>query len=190
VHGFLGTRLAAVAVAALAAALLAGLLLVGAGCGGAETSASQVKIVKVTEEDETAPAITPLERGKLRRGALEVMEVGIQAILEDDLDLMAETMADTYVEHYTKQRETYEKEGKVRVRKHEEVRYDLVDMNRTGTEALVEYNFTDVSYFTDRDGNRTSEPTGKETLFQFTLERSESGEWTIIRLIGGQEALQ
>lgn len=176
-------------VAAAFAVLLVAALLAGGGCG-AESSASQVTVAKVTESDESMSAITPLERGKLRREALEVMEAGIQAILNDDLEVMEQVFADTYVDHFRSQRETYEQEGKVRVRKHEEVRYDMVDMDAAGTEALVEYNFTDASYFTDRNGSRIAGSTGKETLLQFTLERGESREWTIIRLIGGQEALQ
>jgi hypothetical protein len=162
-------------------------MLLLSGCGGGPS-------VTVTEFDaasvQSTNAITPLERGVLRREMLGVAEEAVAAFLADDPARIEESLPADYVELLAEQRAAYAEEGKVRVREHSDVSLDIADINDDGTQALAEYNFTDISYFETLDGAKLTEPTGADKVWQLTLEGSPEDGYVVVRMIGAGETFQ
>ncbi len=149
----------------------------------------QTQVVNSVPAPNTLTTITPIERGKIRREVERVVKDGMAAWLENDLGLMPRYFSEENVEQFKKQAATYGDEGRVRVRSHSEVRISVTEIASSGKQALVEYNFTDDSYFSDLGGKNLSEPKRRETVFQLTLEYTTGG-WRIIRIIGRLDSLQ
>ncbi len=171
-----------------AAALLVVSAALLASCGNGPDPYQAQVITSVTAPN-TLTTITPIERGKIRREVERVAEDGMAAWLEGDFGIMPRYFSDENVVQFKKQAGTYADEGKVRMRSHSTVRSGVTEIASTGKQALVEYNFTDDSYFADLSGEKLSEPQHKETVFQLTLENTSVG-WRIIRIIGRLESLQ
>ena len=83
-----------------------------------------------------------------------------------------------YVKIFADQRAEYRKEQKQRVRKHDELMLDVVELNDAGTQAIVQYRFKDQSYWADTAGKPTSKPSNKATEFQLTLDKKAKG-WIV-----------
>jgi predicted lipid-binding transport protein (Tim44 family) len=172
-------------------ALLAGILgalLVLVLASGCSRSASQTTVAPVSEEDTTG-TVTPLERGAIRREALQTVSSAMDAWVRNDLEAMREYFSDEQYEYFKTQDDQYKAEGKVRIRSHESTWTDVVEMTSGGEEVSVKYRFTDNSYFESTDGTRLTEPTGDETEMTLGLVRFE-GEWVVARVIAGSERLQ
>jgi hypothetical protein len=157
-----------------------------AGCGSRPSPDVQV-IPSVV--DDTTNAITPIERGKLRRNALESAEAGVRAWTEGDGPGINEYFSTEYAQLLQEQLNDYKSEYKRRNRLHSNVWMDVTEISRQGDQAIVDYNFTDESYFVGSDGKQMTEPSKKKTMIQLTL-RKEQGEWRITQMIGSAEALQ
>ncbi|MCZ7661567.1 MAG: hypothetical protein M5U22_00785 [Thermoleophilia bacterium] len=145
-------------------------------------------VTSVTAED-AAESITPLERGKIRRDVLATARGGMNAWLDDDLEAMPQYFGAEYLDEFKKQATTYADEGKIRVRSHSEIVSNVTKIASSGKQALVEYNFTDDSYFTDTNGKVLSEPDHQKTVFQLTLELTDS-DWRVVRIIGRSDSLK
>ena len=130
-----------------------------------------------------------MERGQVRREVLEVAEPGIAAFIAGDMEGIRSHFASEFAEPLIERMEENAEAGKVRVRVHEDVQMDVVDMNDSGTQAIIEYNFTDKSYFESEDGDRLTEPKTKDTVFQLTMDKTDDG-WQITRVIGAMDLLQ
>jgi hypothetical protein len=162
-----------------------------AGCGNSGTD-RQAMVISTSAAPTIATAtasLTPLERGKVRRDILTVSEAGLKAWLEDDLDAMPAYFSEDWVNVLRDQHESYVEEAKTRKRVHADTRMDVTELNAKGDQALVEYLFTDESYFVDAAGNPLTQPSGRETEFQLTLELKD-GQWVIVRIVGGLDNLQ
>jgi hypothetical protein len=171
-------------VALVLALLLAGSL---AGCGPGPRQTTVVSNGQASSD--ATDTLTPLQRGEVRREVLEVARRALDAWRDNDLEVMRELYADQQYEHFASLDETYRAEGKTRVRDHETLFFDVIELNSTGTEASVNYRFKDNSYFTSTDGTRLTQPAGDEAEMRFGLVQFE-GKWIIIRLIAGPERLQ
>lgn len=159
------------------------------GCG--DSDASQVQVVTSVSDANTGD-LTPLEKGTVRREVLAVAQKGIDAWLTGDPDTMASYFPQEWVDYYRKLNTTYSEEGRTRVRKHNKVTLlDVTELRPDGGEAIVTYDFTDISYFADKNGTQLSKPSNKATEFQLTLDRDpKTKTWRIVRMIGGNEYLQ
>jgi hypothetical protein len=134
-------------------------------------------------EDADDDALTPLERGALRREVLDEARAALSAWIDGDTEALKKHFADDLVEDFVAAQTSLDAEGKKRVRDHEQVFLDMTDLNQTGTQAIVEYRFNDGSYVADASGKRLTDPTGDEETVQLTWEKSGEG-WRIIRVIG------
>jgi hypothetical protein len=172
--------------AALALAAAAGALLL-TGCD----SGPSVSVTQVDPASEAATdALTPIERGVVRREMLEASEEAVAAFLADDPARIEDSWPADYVELLAEQRAAYAAEGKVRVREHAETTLDVVEINENGTQAIAEYNFTELSHFETAEGTKLTEPTRAEKLWQLTLGGTQEDGWTVIRVIGAGETFE
>ena len=87
-------------------------------------------------------------------------------------------------------RESYAAEDKTRIREHVDTWIDIIDMNETGSQGLAQYKFTDESYFADSEGSPITDPPGKSTEWQLTIERAEDGTYYVIRMVAGADTIQ
>lgn len=170
-----------VALLALSAAPLS-------GCGSDPDPYQARVITSVTSSDQSG-SLTPLERGKIRREVERVAGEGLAAWLEADVAAMSLYFTEDYVAGFEEREAGYAAAGKKRMRVHSEVSSGMTELGTTGEQALVDYNFTDDSYFADLQGKQLTEPERKETVFQLTLEKTDEG-WRIIRIIGREASLQ
>lgn len=171
-------------VAGLALATVATLLLPLAGC------AADPQQVQMVSGNAVRTGLSPLERGEVRRTALDTAKKGMDAWLAGDTAAMKKYWEASYVTFYEKQAADYRAEGKVKVRRLEDVStYDVTDMNDTGTEVIVDIYFADGGYYTDLKGKATSKPSMRQTQIQLTLDKAK-GSWTITRMIAGNEIVQ
>ncbi len=167
------------------AALLGGVPL--AGCS--QDDAYQTHVVTQVTSPEEASALTPLDRGKIRREVLAVARSGVEAWMADDLDGLEDYFGADLARQFQDQAAGYARDTKTRIRVHTATHLDILDINASGDQALAQYSFTDDSYFADQNGKALTDPTHKDTLIQFTLERQDGG-WRIVRSIGATESLQ
>lgn len=172
------------------AIVLAGLLTVVALSTTACTDDSrQTTVIVDSPSLENTSSITPIERGEIRREALRATRAGIDAWLADDFEAMRESFADSQFEFFKKQADTYRADDKKRVRVHEDLSMDVMEMTPDGREVSIKYRFIDRSYFQAADGSRLSEPTGKDT--EMTIGAVEfDGKWLIVRIIAGSDVLR
>ncbi len=77
-------------------------------------------------------------------------------------------------------------------RSHDRTMLDVIELNGSGTQALVSYDFTDHTVVTASDGTIVGPDRAEEVSFQFTVELTdeESGQWTIVRMIGPVESIR
>lgn len=170
--------------AVLACALA--MLLLSSGCA---PDPYQTTVRKVPPEAEATSSITPLERGKLRREALEAVREGMAAWLADDLEAMKRYFSDEQVAYYQDLREESERTGRFRIRRHSDVKMDVVEMSEDGSEVSVTYAFVNDSYWADRSGRMLDKPTRKQSQIQIGAKKID-GRWVIVRMIGVPETIR
>jgi ketosteroid isomerase-like protein len=167
-----------------AAAGLLSLVMIGAtatGLTGCSSGPTEPQVIRGDRLPDSG--LTPVERGRIRESVLKAARTGYDAWLANDVAAMRQVWAGTYVEYYEKLYAKYRAEGRVRVRKMEIKNFDMVELNRTGDEAIVQVYVNDRSYYANAAGKRTSEPTGRDTYLQLTLEKQTDGGWRIVRAI-------
>jgi len=172
-----------------AGALVGGAALV-AGCSGAGPSQAEVVpvVTEVTSKEGTA-TLTPIEKGKLRREILDTAREALGVWMLNDLERMGDFFAEGYVTYYKDQQKKYDQEGVVRVREHESLLFDVVDLTPDGTQAIVKYRFVDRSRFTDRAGRVVRANPVKETEMQLTMTR-KGDAWIVERIIAAERVLE
>lgn len=133
-------------------------------------------------------SLTPIERGKLRREVLKVAREAMDAFLADDPVRIEKYFHEEYVDYWAKQRAENAAKGQVWVRKHRPEEIDVTTIDERGDSALVEYFFSNDSYYADKAGKPKTAPVGDDdVMVQLTLEKSKDG-WTVRRMIGNEEA--
>ncbi len=154
-----------------------------AGCQSQDDAAT-VTQVNSNAEDSTS-TLTPLERGELRREILDSVQAGIDGWLATDAETMRLYFNDTVMTPFEREWEEYGTRGLVIVHVHEPVYFDVVELNKAGTQALVKYRYNDTSYLADSNGERAEdlEPLDENEI-QFTVEKQEDGSWQAVRVIG------
>lgn len=138
---------------------------------------------------DTTASLTPLERGAIRRDALRAVEDAVDAWLDHDMARMRKLYSEQQYESFEKKAEEQREQGKVRVREHERLFFDVNDMNETGTEVSVRYVFKDKSYFESASGEQLTKPDNDESEFQIGAAKV-NGQWVVIRIIAGRDRLQ
>jgi hypothetical protein len=171
----------------LAAAVLA-IALLGvpvAGCDRNQGPVVDLDGGSVTETD----TLTPLERGKVRREVLDAARAWQETWLASDLEAMSRYADDEVLESFREPWEAYAAKGHRVEHKHEVIYLDVVDMNASGSQALVTYRYDDTSYVVDSAG-RTVEtlPPFDDKEMQLTLDLQDDGTWMIVRIVAGQDA--
>lgn len=145
-------------------------------------------VVTRSSQEETTGTLTPVERGRIRREALDVVRAAIAAWQDSDLESMKEYFAPELVAKFEKAWEPYRAKNQHVVHVHEVDYLDMIEMNNAGTQALVTYRYNDDSYVADAAGNKIEDlPPFELKELQFTLQL-ENGQWKIIRSIGGEDA--
>jgi len=153
------------------------------GCAPQPSSQSTV----ITQPQ--AQGITPLQRGTIRRDVLDAAQPALTAWLSSDPKAMAKYFKPYYVSYYTNLYSKYAKQGKQRVRKLKVSSMNVSDMNKTGTQALVDVTFIDHQYFADLKGNPITKPTNKSTFIQLTLDKQKDGTWRVDNMIADAPVL-
>lgn len=144
-------------------------------------------LVVVTEQqasEETTGGMTPLERGVLRRTILDYTQSGLDAWTSNDVEGMAEFFDDASMKQFQETWKKYEKQGLTVQHVHDLIWLDVTEINKAGTQAIVNYRYDDKSYLVDADGNRVKklDPI-KETEAQLTLEKQDDGTWKVVRML-------
>lgn len=135
--------------------------------------------------EEGTSTLTPLERGALRREILDTVQTGIDAWIAGDTDGMRVVFNDDVMTAYERAWEDYEARGLTVSHVHEMQYYDVVDLNKSGTQALVKYRYADTSYLANASGERVEDlEVLDENEIQFTVEQQEDGSWMAVRIIG------
>ncbi|HEY3318400.1 MAG TPA: hypothetical protein VGK50_08265 [Coriobacteriia bacterium] len=169
-----------------AAALVAVAIAASTGLTGCAQDQRQTTIVV----EPSGKALTPLQRGEIRRDVLRTAREGMDAWKRNDVAKMRSYFGTDLVAFYDKTYKDYAKAGKVRVRRYRDVApLEMTDINTAGTEALATWEFYDDSYFADSSGKPLTKPTGKDTSLQLALDKKR-GKWTIVRLIGANAVLK
>ncbi len=176
-------------VAVLAASsLLAGSLAALPGCAASDPH--QTKTIVESERSQPASGtLTPLQRGEVRRDVLTAARESRDAWMHNDLQAMRSHFSTDYVSYYTRVFAEYKKNGQVRVRKFKDTFFDVSDLNESGTQALVDWQFTDLSYVADRSGTVITPPSKKNSTIQYTMNKV-GGKWIVSRMIGSNEILK
>lgn len=133
--------------------------------------------------------LTPAQRGVIRREALTAAEEGFDTWRSGDIKAMKGYYTPFYVNYYKKLYAQYAKENKKRVRKMDIKSMDVVDMNNTGRQVIVNVGLTDRQYYTDLKGKAITKPTNKFTYVQLTLSKKD-GKWIIENMIGNATAMK
>lgn len=126
--------------------------------------------------------LTPTQRGATRREVLNAADAGFSAWLSGDTDAMKPFFKPYYITYYDNLYAKYAKQGKKRVRKVKIKSMEASEMNKSGTQALVDVQFTDQQYFTDLNGKPITKPINKDTYVQLTMDK-KSGKWIIQNMI-------
>jgi hypothetical protein len=172
------TRSALVACGLLASAAL------GMTAGCTQSTPGQSTII----QDAPPAGITPVQRGQIRREAVEFAQSAMDAWQANDVNAMKKYFSQQYIDYYTDLYAKYAKQGKVRVRDIKITSLDASDMNNTGTQVLIDVEFVDNQYFKSKSGQRLTKPSGDKGVFQLTLDK-HSGTWQITRIIGASDQM-
>lgn len=157
------------------------------GCAGREPRGAVV-IEQAPKPVEDTSTITPLERGRARRDAMDAAEKAIAAFLADDEPGIKKYWAEQYQKLWKTYRAQNAENGVQRVRKHSNIEiFDVVEMGREGKDAIVQYRFTDESVFKDASGKVVAPPANRATEFQLTMAKRDDGTWYVKRLVAGDE---
>jgi predicted lipid-binding transport protein (Tim44 family) len=175
--------LARLGLAALIAATTAGL---AAGC---TPDPRQTTVIPAPDAVETLGEVTPLERGKLRREALEDIQKGLDAWASGDEAGMREYFNDDQLKAFAFAAKKHKEKGTVRVHLLEDQTLSATEMTPNGKEVSARFVYTNKSYTQDKDGKRITKPTNKETEAQIGAEKV-GDTWKIIRVIGSGEFTQ
>lgn len=171
-------RLACVAVLALALGGFAG------GC----TPADGPVIEKVTESEETTPALTPLERGKVRREVLDHAREFIEVWTSADAEELGNVLPESVAKQFTDAWREYEADGLQIKHVHEVSKLDVTEINRDATQATVSYVYEDGSYLVDGSGSKARELEPVDASMTITLQReSVDSEWEVVRVFVKRE---
>lgn len=169
----------------LAAAVL-GTTLLTSGC--VEQPAARVETIPQVSK-ETTGSLTPIERGRIRREALDSVRELVKAWDAGDKDTMKAKLPASVYKRFEDRWKEYGDGTKVQgVR---DVRYlDVTEMNKAGTQATVAYKFHDGSKLVNASGKTVGDlPAIKNVECSITLERKEgTDEWKIIRMFMKDEA--
>lgn len=168
---------------AVLAALAAGVAL---GVTACSRDARQTEVIG----EQTQPgSITPLQRGEVRRVALDAARTGMAAWLRNDLAAMRSSFATEQVGFYRQLDVRNRAAGRKRVRVHLNESFEVIDMSSDGREVLVTYAFKDGSYDASLGGARLSAPPNRDTEMQLTLDKVED-RWLIMRMVAGDQELK
>lgn len=171
------------------AVALSALLMAGVTATGCDTS-DRTAVVRQPTSEETSGTLTPVERGKVRREALDSVRAAIEAWKASDTEAMRVYLADDLVQKFEATWAPYEAKGQHIEHVHDLDYLDMIDLNQSGTQALVTYRYDDLSYVADESGAKVEDlPPFELKEIQFTLE-PEDGEWKIIRAIAGEDAFR
>lgn len=149
----------------------------------------QTTVRRADEQAETTGVVTPIERGRIRREALEAVRQGMAAWVASDLDEMKRYFLDEQLAYYQKLHDESVRQNRYRVRRHSDVKMDVVEMSKDGTEVSVTYAFVNDSYWADRSGRILEKPTHKQSQIQVGAKKID-GRWLIVRMIGVPETIR
>ncbi len=162
---------------------------------GCTDESTTVVIDAPASSADTSGAITPLERGAVRREVLDGAREAVDAWTSGDLDMVAEHFAPGWVDTFAEIWSEHESRGLTIVHQHDVEHLDVVDMNDGGTQALVDYVFIDRTTVVDSDGSVVEPATGRRADTQLTMEPDGSepdgsGDWRVVRMIVPKEVLR
>lgn len=170
-----------VALAALAVMTAAA---VTTGC----SRPSEPVIERVDEAAETTSAVTPLERGKLRREVLDEAKRFIEAWKASDAEKLATLLPEDNVKLFTKPWGEFADQGLSVQHEHDVVTLDVTEFNQDATQATVSYAFKDTSHLVDAQGRKVRDLDPVDSSLTITLERDpDSDEWRILRMFMNAE---
>ncbi|HET6351071.1 MAG TPA: hypothetical protein VFG89_02925 [Coriobacteriia bacterium] len=167
----------------LAAGLIA-LTVTGSLAGGC-TSGKQGAVVVTEDTAKNTPGkLTPLERGKIRREAMDDMRDFVAAWKANDADGMRKYLKDAYVKKYEETWAGYTKKGLKIKHVHKVKAFDATQINNTGTQMTVTYTYVDSSYLVDKNGDKVRSLPEVDEDASFTIERKDakSTDWKIVRM--------
>jgi len=182
-------RFARLAIAATACGLLFLGALLPLGCW---ESPRQTTVIPADKVDSGKDRISALERGKIRREAIREMGKAMGLWRSRDLKGMSKSFNAALVAKEKKISAEQMRSGRLRVRKHQNVSIDVLEMTPKGDEVSLEYRFTDQSYYTDAKTGRVASSaakSGKGSTFRIVAEKTRDG-WMVVAFMGGKEALQ
>jgi len=174
-------------VSAVIGLLVAVTAVTATACARQETT-TIIRDPEVLSEDATTTALTPLERGALRREALRVAKAGWAAFEQNDTDAMSEYFADSIVEGFVDRYARYAAQGRERHRDYEVLFFDVTKMSADGREATVTITAIDNSYYVEPSG-ATTRPESRERSIQFVLVSEDGESFTIEQFIAAQAVL-
>lgn len=170
-----------IAAAGMTVVLMTGALAL-TGC--TTTNAPTVTQVDPASIEGTA-TLTPLEKGQVRREVLESMQAGIDAWIAGDPEGMRVYFGDAVMSPFEKAWEEPSAKGLVVVHEHEPLYFDMIDLNKPATQALVTYRYNDTSYLANENGTKVEDLESlEENEIQFTVEKQDDGTWKAVRIIG------
>ena len=172
---------------ALVAALLTATALANSGMVGCRQQ-SDTPVVSTVPPAEERSGLTALQRGQVRGEALAYAKAGWAAWQRNDLAAIERYFGSDLYERFRALDAQYKQEGRTRIHAFEIKSFDVMDLNATGTQAIANVYFNDLSYYVDKSGARTS-PTHKYLSAQLTLDRQPDGGWKIVRMLTAKEVM-
>lgn len=163
-------------------ALASSLLAVPLGVASCVDDSGPV-IEAVDETAETTSALTPLERGKLRREVLDHAREFISAWKDSDAEALEALLPEQVADLFTDVWDDYADKGLSVRHVHDLTSLDVTEFNQTATQATVSYVYKDTSYLVDEDGAKAKNLPPLEPSLTITFEREpDGGEWKIVRM--------
>lgn len=165
------------------------LVAAGASLAGCRSNPRQTRVIVSDVSEEDTSTITPLQRGKIRRQALDQIQEGLDSWIAGDLAAMKKHFSDGQMEFYREAAEERAQRGLERVRRHAQPKLELTEMTSNGKEVIATYVFVNKAFTRDRNGEITSKPANKAAEIQISAVEVD-GTWIIVRMIGGTDATE
>ena len=171
--------------------LLAGALVFSpALVAGCDSEPTTTVIIEPEPSVEETSSLSALERGRVRREVLDELEPAIAAWVAGDREAFGENFGELPQKPMFEVWDEAEDLGYTINRSHDRIVLDVTELNDSGTQALVSYDFMDHTIVTASDGTVVGPDRAEEVSFQLTVELTGDGEWTIVRMIGPVESIR
>lgn len=171
---------------AIAGFMVAGIIT--AGCS-ADNVDVKVRPADPVESVKGADGLDPLTRGKVRRQILNDMQENVNIWLKADTKSYDKAFTGPMLNTYEAKLERLRKEGKDKVRVHENVSIEVVQLENPEM-GTVKYSFVDKSYFVYANTKKVAAPakTGDDKSELEIKVIREDGRWKIGSMIGSDQA--